>query len=251
MDYAERKNIYTRYLYNRGVDGVVAISQAIAVILLDAGVKKEKIRVIHSGIDCERFLRFATGARACQERPIIGTLAVLEERKGHRFLLEAAALLKSKGYRFKILLGGDGAMRKELEAITAKLELSDEVRFSGFVADTAGFLSEIDIFVLPSLSEGLGVAALEGMAARKAVVASKVGGLAESVVDGVTGYLVPPANAPALADALVKLVDDPLLARAMGENGAERVRQHFTMEQMAGGNEAFYHEMLENPSFEN
>ncbi len=245
MDYPTGKSRYTRYLYNQRVDGVVAISQTIAVLLAESGVDSKKIRVIYSGIDCQPFELLAPGSQAHKEEVVVGIVASLAARKGHRFLLEAAALLKGEGYRFKYLLAGEGALRRELEAIAASLGLIDEVRFYGFVTDTTRFLSEIDIFVLPSLHEGLGVAALEAMAAGKPVVATRVGGLAESVLDTVTGMLVLPGDVKALAGALANLADDPSLARAMGEKGAERVRRHFTLEQMARGNEAYYYDLLQ------
>lgn len=245
MDYPEAKNWYTNYLYNRRVDGVVAISRTVKDLLIRAGVEPEKIRLIHSGIDPRRY--------ECQpEKPlggngatVIGCLAALEERKGHRFLLESAALLKSRGVNLRYQIAGEGPSRAQLEQLTGRLGLGDEVRFVGFVADTAEFLAKIDLFVMPSLFEGLGVAALEAMAAGKAVIATKVGGLAESVVDGVTGILVPPQDPTALAHAIAKLVQAPSLAGEMGTQGQQRVMQHFTLVQMAQHNESFYYELLD------
>jgi glycosyltransferase involved in cell wall biosynthesis len=115
----------------------------------------------------------------------------------------------------------------------------------GFVADTPAFLAGIDIFVLPSLYEGLGVAALEAMAVGKAVVASRVGGLTDVITDGLTGFLVPPRDSKALSDAIAKLIADPSRARALGRSAAAHVRKHFTVERMAAGNEVYYYELLE------
>lgn len=114
----------------------------------------------------------------------------------------------------------------------------------GFVADIPDFLSRIDIFVLPSLYEGLGVAVLEAMAAAKPVVASRVGGLPELVADRETGFLVPPGDAAALADSIGRLVPEQILMDAMGERGRERVEQLFTLERMAARNEEFYYDLL-------
>jgi glycosyltransferase involved in cell wall biosynthesis len=124
------------------------------------------------------------------------------------------------------------------------LGLEADVSFLGFISDVPQFLAGIDIFVLPSLYEGLGVAALEAMAAGKAVVASRVGGLAELVNDGENGFLVPPGDAEGLAAALAKLIRDKNLRAAFGQKGAARVREHFTIEQMAKKNEACYYAML-------
>ena len=244
MDYPESKNYYTRYLYNRCIDGVVAISQSIVELLVEAGVDARRIRLIYSGIDVTRF---NSGARriAAERIPVIGTVAVLQERKGHRFLLEAVAQLKALGISLRCLLAGEGAERKSLEEMGRLLGLGQEVSFLGFVADTPAFLAGIDIFVLPSLHEGLGVAALEAMAAGKAVVASRVGGLAEVIADGETGLLVPPGDSRALGEAIAKLIADPSLARAMGRRAAAHVREHFTVEKMAAQNETYYYELLE------
>ena len=245
MDYPEKNNCHTRYLYNRCVDGVVAISQPIVESLVDAGVDAGRIRLIRSGIDVGRFA--PAGNNAGADRVLtIGTLAVLQERKGHRFLLEAVAELKVRGVKPVCLLAGTGSERKELEEMAARLGLAEEVKFLGFVADTPAFLAGVDIFVLPSLAEGLGVAALEAMAAGKAVVASRVGGLTDVITDGLTGFLVPPRDSKALSDAIAKLIADPSRARAMGRSAAAHVRKHFTVERMAAGNEVYYYELLED-----
>jgi glycosyltransferase involved in cell wall biosynthesis len=244
MDYPENGNCYTRYLYNRCVHGVVAISQPIVQLLADAGVDGKKIRLIHSGIDVARFSAGAAPASA-DRIPVIGTAAVLQARKGHRFLLEAVAQLKARGFKLHCLLAGEGPERKSLQETTTRLGLEHEVCFMGFVADIPAFLAGIDIFVLPSLYEGLGVAALEAMAAEKAVVASRVGGLAEVISDGVTGFLVPPHAPKELGEAIASLLADPSVARAVGRRAAAHVREHFTLERMAAVNEAYYYELLE------
>jgi glycosyltransferase involved in cell wall biosynthesis len=159
-------------------------------------------------------------------------------------LLEAAASLKARGLYLKYQIAGDGPCRAQLEQLTRELGLRDEVRFLGFVADTAEFLTKIDLFVMPSLFEGLGVAALEAMAASKAVIATSAGGLVESVLDGITGLLVPPGDSMALAEAIAALVRAPSLASEMGRRGRERVMQHFTLTEMARHNESFYYELL-------
>jgi glycosyltransferase involved in cell wall biosynthesis len=173
-----------------------------------------------------------------------GCLAVIEERKGIQYLLEALALLRARGIELECAIAGEGSLRPELEKQALTLGLRAYVRFLGFVSDNAAFLDGIDLFVMPSLFEGLGVAALEAMAAGKPVVASRVGGLAESVLDGVTGILVPPRDAAALAQAIERALRQPELAREMGRKGRERVLKHFTLEQMAAKNESYYYELL-------
>jgi glycosyltransferase involved in cell wall biosynthesis len=245
MDYPVTKGWYTRQLYNRKVDGVIAISKPIVELLTEAGVDPKKIRLIHSGVDARRFEPVGERGKSDSEVVVMGSVAVMEERKGHRYLLEAARLLKDRGHRLRYLLAGDGSLKSDLEKMVAALGLSEEVSFVGFISDVPAFLAGIDIFVMPSLYEGLGVAVLEAMAAGKAVVAANVGGLAESVIDSETGFLVPPRNSQALADAIAKLAGEKSLAYQMGRRAAERVREDFTLEAMAMKNEAYYYAMLE------
>ena len=156
MDYPVRRNRYVDFLYNRRVDGVVAISRKIADLLAEGGVRREKIRLIPSGIDAAPF-----PARSAEEPGrvplIVGTVAVLEERKGHLFLLEAAALLKQQDHPLRYRCAGEGSQRQTLERSALSLGVGGDVEFAGFVGDIPGFLSSIDVFVLPSLYQGLGV----------------------------------------------------------------------------------------------
>ena len=244
MDYPERRGWYTNFLYNQRVDGVVAISQAIGDLLEQAGVEARKIRRVPSGIEPQRFEACSSRRAESKDATVIGCLAGLDERKGHHFLLKAAVLLKAEGLDLRYRIAGDGPLRANLEQEVVRLGLSKEVRFLGFVADTAEFLRSVDLLVMPSLFEGLGVAVLEAMAARKAVVATRVGGLIESVIDGVTGILVAPKDARALAGAITKLVREPALADEMGDRGRERVLEHFTLRRMAMQNESYYYELL-------
>jgi glycosyltransferase involved in cell wall biosynthesis len=246
MDYPMRRNWYERALYNRKVDGVIAISEKIAALLIEGGVARKKIRVIYSGVD----IAFFDNRSESTERdsaPVVGMVAALEERKGHRFLFEAAAELKRGGDRLHYKIAGDGPELEKLRALAAALGLQAEIEFVGFVSDVAAFLASIDLFVLPSLFEGLGVAALEAMAAGKPVIATEVGGLSELVEDRRTGLLVPPGDAHALARAIHELVSQDDLMRELGENGRRRVAERFTMERMARQNEAYYYELLAAP----
>jgi glycosyltransferase involved in cell wall biosynthesis len=248
MDYPEPRTWYTSYLYNRRVDGVVAISQTIADVLCSAGVDSQKIRRIASGIDAEKFAAIGVRAVGAEGITEIGCLAALEKRKGHQYLLEAAALLKSQGLKIHCQIAGDGPLRAQLEADARRWGIDAEVRFLGFITDTAQFLAGVDLLAMPSLYEGLGVAALEAMAAGKPVVAAKVGGLGESIVDGITGFLVPPQNSDALAAAIAQLIRSPGLGASMGRRGRERVRQTFSLQTMARENESYYRELLSAPS---
>jgi glycosyltransferase involved in cell wall biosynthesis len=245
MDYPESKGWYTRCLYNRKVDGVIAISAKIAELLLEAGVERERIRLIRGGTDPRPFDRAVRTRELYPERMVVGVAAVLEERKGHRFLLEAAGRLKARGYRIDYRIAGEGSLKKTLEQTALQLGLEEDVKLLGFVSDMPGFLADVDIVVLPSLFEGLSVSVLEAMAAGKAVIASRVGGLPEVVVDGTTGFLVTPGDVEGLANAIAKLTGDRVRIREMGQKGKERLNQNFTQERMARENEEYYYNLLD------
>lgn len=244
MDYPESKSWYTRCLYNRKVDGVIAISKKISELLAEAGVERERIRLIHSGMDPKPFDRAAVARELHPETIVVGVAAVLEERKGHRFLLEAARQLKARGCNITYRIAGEGSLRKALEQTALRLGLKEDVEFLGFVTDMPGFLTNVDIVVLPSLLEGLGVSVLEAMAAGKAVIASRVGGLPELVIDGITGFLVEPRDVEGLAHAIAKLAGDRMLLQEMGQKGKQRLEKNFTMQRMARENEGYYYDLL-------
>jgi len=175
--------------------------------------------------------------------PVIGTVSVLRGKKGHRFLLEAAARLRQEYPGLKVIVVGDGPGRDGLWREAKALELERTVSFLGFRQDIPRILATFDVFVFPSLEEALGAAILEAMAAGKAVVASRVGGIPEAVVDRETGLLVPPADSGALAEAVRKLLQDPDLRRRMGEQGRLRVEEQFSLNRMLDRTAALYRDL--------
>lgn len=240
--------------YGSWTTAIVAISGAVRDVLIDCGVDPAKIRVVRSGTDIVRFetaepdpeIRARLGVAASS--PLICAAATLHERKGIRYLIEAAAILEGQGTPIHLVIAGDGPQRPELETLARDLGVA--ASFVGFYADMPALLASIDVFVMPSLSEGLGVAVLEAMAAGKPVVASAVGGLRESVVDGATGWSVAPANSQALAQGIAKLIANPAMAVEFGSAGRARVRAEFSLENMARGNEALYHALLASSNHE-
>lgn len=234
--------------YGKWTTAIVAISSAVRDVLVDCGVDPAKIRLIPSGTDIERFenarpdpaLRSRLGIDATT--PIVCVAATLGRLKGVGYLIEAAALLAERGTPIHLVIAGDGELRSELEQLAC--ERCVAASFIGFCADMPTLLASVDVFVMPSLSEGLGVAVLEAMAAGRPVVASAVGGLKESVVDGVTGFLVPPGDPNALAEGIGRLVENPSLAAEFGSAGRARARADFSLENMARRNEELYRELL-------
>lgn len=234
--------------YGAWTTAIVAISGAVRDVMVDCGVDPAKIHLVSSGTDISRFenvtcdpdLRASLGVHP--STAIVCAAATLAERKGIRYLIEAAAILKANSTPVHLVIAGDGEQRAELERLVRDLGVS--ASFVGFYPDMPTLLATADVFVMASLSEGLGVAVLEAMAAGKPVVASAVGGLRESVVDGVTGYSIRPADSRALADAIGKIISNPALAAEFGSAGRARARANYGLENMARGNEALYYELI-------
>jgi len=245
MDYVPAGGPYVRFLYNRAVDAVIAISEGVRTALIRVGVRAERIRVVPSGIDA-RALAAPPAARAAVRREwglgddevAVVALGALEVRKGHAVLLAAATGLASAAPRLRYVFCGEGRQAKALAGAAAALD--GVVEMVGFRRDVAACLAAADIVALPSLQEGLGVAALEAMAASRPVVASRVGGLAEAVVHEETGLLVPPGDPTALAAALARLARDPDLRARLGAAGHARVLARYTATRMAEGTLACY-----------
>jgi len=228
------------------VDRYIAVSRGIAGQLRERfRVSDRKIRVIHNAIPLRtpdmamnRDLRSVLAGPA--GRAVVLTLARLEEQKGLTYLLDAAVHVPNAQF----VIAGDGRERAALEHQATTLGLGERVLFLGFRADAAELLRSCDLFVLPSLFEGLPLSILEAMAANKPVVASRIAGNDEAVVHGETGLLVPPADAVALADAIRMLLADHGLARRLAAAGEARVRREFSIESMVGRVSALYDELL-------
>ncbi|MGH2756835.1 MAG: glycosyltransferase [Actinomycetota bacterium] len=202
----------------------------------DCRVPAHKLTTIHNSVDLSRFspVRAATGRsdEAFSGSTLI-CVASLTEQKGLSVLLEALSLLPEGTKDFRLLLVGEGPLRSDLERQASRLGLADRVHFLGMREDVPDLLVASTVFVLPSLWEGLGVAALEAMAASLPVVASSVDGLREVVEDGVTGILVPPGDGRLLSSALEKVLGDNALRDRMGRAGRERVARMFSAPAMA------------------
>lgn len=230
------------------VDRLLTVSDQIRETALRGGLPPERVQTCYSGVDLDRVPRTADGAgvRAKYgfhgETFLVGAVANLFPRKGYEYLIRAVGLAAQDVPTLGCLIVGEGdpGYRAALEALTRDLGLADRVLFAGFQPDVYPYLAAMDLFVLPSVMEGFGIALLEAMAMGRAVVATKVGGVPEVVEDGVTGLLVPPADRSSLARAIVRLAEVPSLRRAMGEAGARRVRERFHVGRMVSQIQAIY-----------
>jgi glycosyltransferase involved in cell wall biosynthesis len=235
---------------SQGVHRYVAVSQAMAdEMVRDHVVPARKLRVVRNSVPAQAFNRppdpelraMLTGGR---ERAVVLTLARLVWRKGLGTLLDAAAFVPEVIFA----IAGEGEERPALEARIRQLGLEERVRLLGQRNDVPALLASCDLFVLPSLFEGLPLSILEAMAAGKPVIATAVPGTREVVREGETGLLFPPGDAPALARAITTVLTDRGLASRLGRAGQARARQEFSAEMMARQVEAVYSEVLRSAS---
>ena len=230
------------------VDRYVAVSAGLGKDLRNTlGIPDAKIRVIQNGIDVAAFRRPCDPAvRAFltdgTNRPVVFTPARLHSQKGHIFLLDAAVHVPDALFVF----AGDGEERSRLEDRARQLNIADRVRFLGSRQDVPALLACCDVFVLPSLYEGLPLSVLEAMAAGRPVVATAISGTDEAVIDGVTGLLVPPADAGALAAALNRLLSDRELAARLAAAGRAAVNEKFSSDVMVRNTAQLYEELLQS-----
>jgi glycosyltransferase involved in cell wall biosynthesis len=230
--------------------GYIAVSRALARVLSGWGIAPSRLSVIHNGIDPAPFETAGAGRPLAGQAPgklVVGTAARLARQKGLAYFLGAAARLAPlfPAMRFEIV--GDGPERCSLEKLTRRLRLEERVSFTGYRTDLPACLAGMDIFVLPSLTEGLAITLLEAMAAGCAVVASQVGGVPEAVEDGINGLLVPPGDDAALAEAVASLAGDPVRAAALTAAARRVVRERFSLAAMLSRTEAVYRRQLVQP----
>jgi glycosyltransferase involved in cell wall biosynthesis len=234
-----------RYRLNRWtirlVDCVIAVSANVRDFCVShVGLPAEKLVVIYNGVEVTEPLLSCQEARAELglpiDVPVVGAVSRLDPVKGVDVLLQALASIDAA----HLAVIGDGPKRAALASLADDLGVTDRVHWAGHRRDVSSLLPAFDVFVQPSLYEGLPNTVLEAQACGLPVVATAVGGTPEIVVDGVTGVLVSPHDPAALAGAIVRLLRDPDLRRRMGRAGRERVRQRFSCEQMVGQTQALY-----------
>ncbi len=245
--------IHTRLVYTKLCDAIVAVSKDIERHMVEnKGIRADKIHIIHSGIDTAKFnlpekpthLRKRWGVKP--EEVLIGTVAVLRNKKGHRFLIRAAVDVLKQHPDTKFLFVGGGPKETEIRQEIAAKGLRNKFILTGTRQDIPEILNSMDIFVLPSQMEALGQAIAEAMAAGLPVVASNVGGIPELALDGKTGYLVPHSDSKALASAINKLLANPRTAKEMGQAGQKYVQQKFDCRHMIDKTAQLYRQLLNN-----
>jgi glycosyltransferase involved in cell wall biosynthesis len=212
---------------------LIAISNDTKTHLLQRGAPNDKIEVVYNGVDHLKFDPSVSGEKVCSKMGlkksfVLLTVRNLVKRKGVHYLIEAMPCILEQFPNTKLLIIGDGPFRPRLESLASKLGLVENVFFLGHIPNdkTPPYYAACDIFVMPSLDEGFGISVVEAMAMKKPIVSTNAGGLKE-VVDDKTAIVVPPANSPLLARAVIKLLKNPVLRKQMGKNGRKKVEKTF------------------------
>ena len=177
------------------------------------------------------------------DRTVIGTVGLLREQKGHTYLLQALELLLPARDDLELVIVGDGPMRSALEDEVRVRGLEGRVHLPGLREDVPELLEAFDVFALSSTFEGMCYAVAEALAAELPVVATNVGGVPQSVVDGATGLLEPARDPAALAAAIARLLDDPAEARRLAAAGRARMRELYALEEMVARTQELYERM--------
>ena len=233
-----RRRVTYRLVSRHGT--IVAVSQDLKQFICDrVGVQEQRVEVIYNGVAPAQMItdeevqtcKAELGVSGCY--PVLGVVGSLYPVKGHRFLLEAMPEILRRWPKAQLLVIGRGELEVALKEQVEQLAIGGNVQFLGMRQDVPRLLSLMDLFALPSLSEGLSIALLEAMASGKPVVATRVGGNPELIDHGRTGFLVQSEDAKELAANLLKLLSDSGTMQQFGRQAAERARQHFSMEQMS------------------
>ena len=231
-------------------DHVITISEGIRQVLLAEGLAPARVSCVRSAVDASPYLAPVDAAAFRAEfglpadARVIGVVAQLIARKGHRYVIEAMASLRARHPDVRVIFFGQGPLHEALEAEVAQCGLTGVIRFAGFRTDLPRWLGGLDILAHPADMEGLGVSLLQASAAAVPIVTSRAGGLPEAVADGVSGLLIAPGDVPALTAALARLLDDAALRRRLGEAGRARILEQFSVDAMVEGNLALYRRLL-------
>ena len=225
-----------RYM-SRWVDLIVCCSNAVADFTIkETGISPYYFQVVYNGINVRDYRVKVDKKKYHQEfdlpsdAKVIGVITrLVEPKKGLAYLLEAFKIIAAKKDNAYLLIVGDGPARKKLIRKAKRLKIQDQVRFIESRNDIPQLLKVLDVFTLFSNYEGFGIAIIEAMAAGRPVVASRVGGIKEIIVDGETGYMVQPRNVKEMADKCLALLENTKLANKMGRAGRKRVGEHFSL----------------------
>jgi glycosyltransferase involved in cell wall biosynthesis len=234
------------------VNKFVVVSENLRESLIrDHGIAPERITKIYNGIELDRYRpslecqgSFRTECLVGKDDFLVGSVGRLVYEKGYEFLLKATPLILASCPRAKIVIVGDGPLKSKLRNLTRELGIVESCLFVGFREDIANILSSLDVFVLPSIMEGLPIVILEAMAMAKPIVASDIDGIREQVENGRTGILIPPREPQALAEGINQLLKDRFQAQGFGMEARKQVEEMFDIRRQVALHEEVYKGLL-------
>jgi glycosyltransferase involved in cell wall biosynthesis len=244
VDFHLQKHSFSRWKY-RQMDLFIAASAAIRDVLVHDGISPRQVVIVHDGIDVAKIGRLPM-LDIRQEfwlphgAPVMVNVGALVAHKGQKYLVDAMPAVLREVPDAHLVVFGEGTLRPALERQVKELRLEKRVLLAGFRADVLQLMKSADLFVMSSVTEGLGSTVLDAMAMTLAVVGTHAGGIPEAVVDGRTGLLVPPAQPRELAAAIVRLLKNPATRTQMGAAGHGRVTEQFGVERLLRGTLAAY-----------
>lgn len=248
--FTPRHPLVHRWKYSLTAHGVIALSEAVRDVLIEAGVPDSHIEVIVPGIEMpqlptneERLAARAKWGFTNQEF-VIGHVAAFTHEKGQDVALRVAMLLVNKMPQARMILAGDGPERSAPAMLELAQAASSIAQLPGFIDNLDEFYAALDLYIMPSRSEAWGLTALQAMARGLAVVASNVGGLREAIEHGKSGWLVAPESPEALADAIADAASNTALLREFGQNARTRAEQ-FSLDRTVERTEQFYLRLLQ------
>lgn len=254
--YTQQHPLHHRFAYwltRASVDTFVAVSEATRQDMIRTrNIDPKRVLTIQYGVDLNGYQKTEAGAAIrhqlglSADSILVGVVARFTEQKGHTYLLDAMPeIIRKAPSPVQFVFLGDGPLKASLQAKAESLGVNRVIHYPGFVDNVAEWLAAFDLFVLPSLYEGLPNALLEAMAASNPVVATAVDGSVEAVVEGETGYLVPSRDPEKLRDRILLCIRNPEIMRQMGTNGRKRVEDHFSLEKQVGAFHELYQKLGE------
>lgn len=249
--YVKRWRFWVDRVVSRWAHAVTAVSEAVrGFCVRTEGMQPERVIVIRNGIDLSvADVEYDRGEvrrahRLLADAPLVGAVGRLSEQKGHSVLIRAAAIVRRQIPNVQFIIVGQGPDHERLLALAAELGLGDSIHFTGHVSRVQPLLVAMDIFVHPSLWEGMPNAVLEAMALAKPIVATRVDGSAELIVDGESGLLVSPNDVDALSSGILHLLSHPDEAQRLGHSARRRIETEFSIRAMFDATSRLYSHLL-------
>ena len=243
-----RRNPLTAMKYRSVARRVIAVSQYVRDLLVASGVERRRIDVVYDGVDLNGISqrsdsrqKLGVDAGAC----LIGCVGQFVAEKGHEFLIRAFARIRQTIPDAMLVLIGDGELQAEYRMLVQQLDLEEKVLFRGLVPNLNAVLPALDLFVFPSLHEGLGSSLLAAMACEVPICASRTGGIPEIIQDGVTGYLFNPGDVAAITLSILEALRSPRHSCELAKAAAKTVVQRFSVAHMVQATHEVYANVLQ------